>query len=434
MLTKQELLTKIQSHFPDAILNYVADKYDFPNEPAMCFIPSRNLYIEYFPERPQFWVEDFDAELHPDGDELVTQSDEFMNFMMCQTSIKNKDVDKDFEASIQSEIDRWLIYRENKRKAAKENSLNYVVFWDEKLEDAELWFAMGCPDGHDYDYEYSWLPQKDLLEYPLVKITGRPGNLSKIVKHFQFFEFFWRELAIWYNNDTFRNRGKLQAYLYANRYKYINKMPDELTTPEILRGLTISGVLKGYTVFDSKLMQEVINKYHPTSIYDPCAGWGERMLTAFINNVRYVGVDVNDGLIPGYVNMMNFYNMKNCFFIHGDSSEYDIEDGHDMVITCPPYGNIEYYSDYGAENLKDEDFHIWWGKVVEKIAKKKIKYFCFQINTKYRDGMLKIVENAGYKLIDELYFSTNKSSHFNRKKNGVNLKTEKESMLVLEII
>ena len=47
---------------------------------------------------------------------------------------------------------------------------------------------------------------------------------------------------------------------------------------------------------------------------------------------------------------------------------------------------------------------------------------------------LKIVEDAGYKLIDELYFASNKSSHFNRKKDGVNLKTEKESMLVLELI
>lgn len=430
MLTKQELLTKIKTQFPDALMNHIDDKYDFPNEPSLCFIPSRNLYIEYFPERPQFWVEDFDFELHPEGDEVITQSDEFMDFMMQQTFTD----DKETAASIQAEIDRWLDIRNDKRKVAKSSRLNYVVFWDEKLEDAELWFAMGCPNGHDYDYEYSWLPQKDLLEYPLVKLTGRPGNLSKIVKHFQFFEFFWRELAIWYNNDAFRNRGKLQAYLYANRYKYINKMPDELTAPEILRGLTISGVLRGYTVFDAKLMQEVIDKYHPTSIYDPCAGWGERMLTAFINNIPYVGVDVNEGLVPGYLNMIRYYNIEDCFLINGDSAEYDIEDEHDMVITCPPYGDIEYYSDDGAENLNDEDFHIWWSKVVEKIANKKIKYFCFQINTKYRDSMLKIAEDAGYKLIDELYFATNKSSHFNRKKDGVNFKTEKESMLVLEIV
>ncbi len=34
----------------------------------------------------------------------------------------------------------------------------------------------------------------------------------------------------------------------------------------------------------------------------------------------------------------------------------------DAVITCPPYGNLEIYSDKGAENLSDENFILWWGE------------------------------------------------------------------------
>ena len=430
-MTKQELLTRLLTKYPDGIPYYICDQYNFPEERAFCYIPSRKLYIEYFPERPQFWVEYFDEELHPEGDEMITQSDEFMDFMMQQTFTDNKEL----ADSILSEVNnRWLGIREQKRKTARENNLNYIVFWDEKLEDAELWFAMNCPDGQDWICEYSWLPEREVLDYPLCELTGTPTNLSKIVKHFQFFEFYWRELAIWHNNDTFRNHGKVQAYLYANRYKYINKLPNELNNAEILRGLTISGVVRGYTVFDAKLMYEVIYKYKPKSIYDPCAGWGERMLVAHCSNVSYTGVDVNPGLIDGYVNMMNHYNMVDCELLHGDSSQYDLERDYDMVVTCPPYGDIEYYSDNGAENLKYDEFLTWWKAVVEKVAARNIKHFCFQINNRYRDDMLKIVENAGYQLIDELYFKSNKSSHFNRKKDGVNLKTEKESMLVLELM
>lgn len=44
-----------------------------------------------------------------------------------------------------------------KRQMAQEHHLNYVVFWYDTLEDVELWLALNCPDGHDYDVEYSWL-------------------------------------------------------------------------------------------------------------------------------------------------------------------------------------------------------------------------------------------------------------------------------------
>ena len=430
-MEKNALLQQIKLKYPDAIENYISDKYNFPKRPAFCYIPSRDLYIDIFNVQPRFWCEDYDESLHPEGDELITQSDEFMNNMM-HIVMKNEKTDKEAAAEAQSIIDFWLDDMDKRRHAARDNNLNYVVFWDENLADAEFWLALDCPNGQDWKREYSWLPERDIDIYPLYKLTGKPMNLSKIVKHFQFFEFYWRELALWYNNDVFRNHGRLQGYLFANRYKYINKKPDELSDVEILRGLTISGVLRGYTTFDAKLMYEVIDKYQPKSIYDPCAGWGERMLASFCRGISYTGVDINAGLIEGYKNMMNYYKMDGCLLIHGDSAEYDLKDDFDMVVTCPPYGDIEYYSDDGAENLSYDEFLKWWKAVVSKIAVKKPKHFCFQINTKYRNDMLRIVEDAGYDLIDELYFKSNKSSHFNRKKNGVNLKTEKESMLVLE--
>lgn len=44
-----------------------------------------------------------------------------------------------------------------KRETARKNALNYIVFWDYNLKDANLWFSEGCPDGHDYERPYSWL-------------------------------------------------------------------------------------------------------------------------------------------------------------------------------------------------------------------------------------------------------------------------------------
>lgn len=44
-----------------------------------------------------------------------------------------------------------------KRSRAKESKLNYVVFWKMDLSDANIWFSTGCPDGRDWDHEYSWM-------------------------------------------------------------------------------------------------------------------------------------------------------------------------------------------------------------------------------------------------------------------------------------
>lgn len=51
----------------------------------------------------------------------------------------------------------WTIKDVEKRAVAQNNHLNYVVFWDSALRDSDLWFSMGCPDGQDWKYEYSWM-------------------------------------------------------------------------------------------------------------------------------------------------------------------------------------------------------------------------------------------------------------------------------------
>lgn len=51
----------------------------------------------------------------------------------------------------------WTVRDVRKRKIAAEHKLNYVVFWGCKFADVEKWFELGCPDGRDWDHEYSWM-------------------------------------------------------------------------------------------------------------------------------------------------------------------------------------------------------------------------------------------------------------------------------------
>lgn len=263
-----------------------------------------------------------------------------------------------------------------------------------------------------------------------LKFTGTPYNLTKIAKTYQFDVFYERERKLWNENNEYHGLP-LQIWLYHNRLKYLGKSPLELSKFEIVRGFTISGILKGYTAFDTSLMHCVIEKYDVTSVYDPCAGWGERMLYCRYHDIIYHGVDVNKKLQSGYQRLMHDFDVQNQHIVFGDSSMVDLSeiDSVDAVITCPPYGSIEVYSEYGAENLLDQDFLKWWSNVVCNALVLNIKYFCFQINRKWRDRMVEVVLNCGFDLIDEFYFDTNKSSHFTRR-NGVDIKCEYESMLV----
>lgn len=327
-------------------------------------------------------------------------------------------------------IRTWCGADIQKRAKARENDLNYVVFWDGQLRDAMLWVSLDCPAGRDWDREYSWLPEREItntLRRPDLKFSK--ASFIQLAKYYQFENFYRREIEKWHENPDFRGTS-LQVYLYHNRLKYLNKNPEALSDFELARGFKISGILKGNTSFDATLMQRVLREYDIKSVYDPCAGWGERMLCCAAAGAAYHGVDVNSNLEPGYKRMISELDLRECSIIFRDSAGVVPPSGTQAVITCPPYWNTEIYSDAGAENLDYPGFISWWERVVgDCLSAGSLEYFCFQVNQRYRDDMCGPLHKAGWKLADELHYDRNPVSHFN-KPDGNTTKREYESMLV----
>lgn len=261
------------------------------------------------------------------------------------------------------------------------------------------------------------------------KLINTPINFSRTVKQYQFDVFYERELALWQQNPTYRGMP-LQEWLYHNRMKYLGKRPDELTQAEIMRGFTISGILKGYTVFDTSLMHEAVQKYGIKSVYDPCAGWGERMLYCYHNGLQYLGVDVNQKLKPGYEAMIDDLNMQDQRVMFADSGTYTPTGHVDAIICCPPYGDTEIYSLDGAENLSEQDFMAWWRRVVKNASRLSPEYFCLQVNQKWHGYLVSVIRDAGFKQVDEFFYKHSRSSHMTRR-GGRNRKHEYESMVVM---
>lgn len=317
-----------------------------------------------------------------------------------------------------------------KRECACANNLNYVTLWDNDGMDADLWFAMGMPIGQDWEREYSWLPYHYIPEDVDVQnmhLSWR--SLSAIVKDAQRKVFYKRELELW-NENPLRNGkwGTVQAFLYANRYKYLNKLPNQLTDRMLLRSFRISGLHMGYTSFNSALMRQVIDKYNVKSVYDPCAGWGERMMTCGKLGVSYEGCDINAELFDGYKKLAKLIDGFKPVLHNNDSANQLVTGDADAIITCPPYKGIEVYSDSGAENLSDEEFAAWWSDVAKNCSYGKAKVFAVQTNQACRKVFKDALEEHGWQLKEELLFDNNQKSHFHRV-SGMT-KHEYESMLV----
>lgn len=330
-------------------------------------------------------------------------------------------------------IQNWTTTDVVKRETARKHRLNYVVFWDNQLDDAKLWFALGCPDGQDWKEEYSWLPKRQIsFSRKFPEILSSAKWITAAAKSANGNIFYKNEIAAWNENFSI-SRGKLQGRLYANRFKYLGKLPDELTDAEILRGLSIARLVKdNYSSFDAGGMLNVFSRYNVKSVYDPCAGWGERLLACGANNIPYVGCDINSDLHIGYDKLIQHYGLQNVSVICDDSSNYDATNNtHDTVFTCPPYGNREIYTEVGAENLSDEEFLLWWDSVVKHSISPTTKYFMYQIDKKHCDDMNRVLQGNGLIFIEEIVASD--STRHENKAKGKRIRENYEAIQVFAI-
>ena len=103
---------------------------------------------------------------------------------------------------------------------------------------------------------------------------------------------------------------------------------------------------------------QLYHKYKPTAILDPFCGFGGRLVAAMIQNINYIGVDLNIDLKSGYDKIkedLGNLSESNVEIIFQDALSVDFSNKHyDMVFTSPPYENIEIY-----KNMEKKTTHEW---------------------------------------------------------------------------
>jgi hypothetical protein len=157
---------------------------------------------------------------------------------------------------------------------------------------------------------------------------------------------------IWFNKNKMKKEKYVKKFL--NFYKKNNK-PDY---PEIkimfrLTNLYFSSV----SIFKPLIAMDVYCRFKPKCVLDFTMGWGGRLVGACALNIpKYIGVDYNQNLKTPYNKMCRFLKKHSqtkmeLYFQDALTVDYSKFD-YDLVLTSPPYYNIETY---GGNKQKSKD-------------------------------------------------------------------------------
>jgi hypothetical protein len=93
--------------------------------------------------------------------------------------------------------------------------------------------------------------------------------------------------------------------------------------------------------------------------YDPCGGWGDRLLAAQSCGVEYYCREMNPLVIAGYVAQQQLFGGNISFEYKGAEEDCPRENYFDLVFTSPPYWKAEKYHGKEQSYLKYKKFDEW---------------------------------------------------------------------------
>lgn len=167
----------------------------------------------------------------------------------------------------------------------------------------------------------------------------------------------WKEIGL--QSETGRDTGLLGSGLKSLAKK---------------KGMSLTGT----SIFDPVLCEVVYNWFCPKDgvVYDPFAGGSVRGVVAELLGRHYIGIDLSEKQVDA--NQVNADKLGVCPAWHCDDSrnadEYLPDGSADLIFSCPPYHNLEKYSDHPLDlsNMNYTDFLEAYSDIIS-IACRKLK-------------------------------------------------------------
>lgn len=176
----------------------------------------------------------------------------------------------------------------------------------------------------------------------------------------------------------------------------------------------------GTSRFDS-VLSEICLKWFGIeggTVYDMFAGGNVRGAITSLCGYKYIGIDLNGEQIEANIRRNDALKLPNIEWHTDDALNADkyVDDGSvDLLFTCPPYGDLEQYTDDPRDlsNMNYDEFIKVYDRIIETACKKlKDNRFAVIVVGDFRDkegfyrGFVRDTvtsfEKAGMKLYNEL--------------------------------
>lgn len=209
---------------------------------------------------------------------------------------------------------------------------------------------------------------------------------------------------------------KVKKALFTNILMHSTPYPSELR-----KMLIMTAGLGSVTKYRTITAKSIVQYFNATRVFDPCVGWGGRMLGTLSANetTRYVGCEPDTHTSDGLINILNDEaipkDVTSRAEIYNDPVELvlpTLSETFDMILTSPPYYNLEIYTSGDQSTKKFPSWDDWvsqWLKptilgclellTAEGTSCWSVKNFRSNKHYPLADVVKKIHEEKGWRLV-----------------------------------
>ena len=142
--------------------------------------------------------------------------------------------------------------------------------------------------------------------------------------------------------------------------------------------------------FKSSTAKYIYKLFNAKNVLDPTAGWGGRLLGASSLGIEYTGLDTNTNLREGYNQMMKDLDIKNCYMFYEDCLSFPFQMiDPDLILTSPPYANLELYEHMDEWENQDDFYKTFMIPLFKKIDDETDCPVCINMSPKMYNDLIK---------------------------------------------
>ena len=256
---------------------------------------------------------------------------------------------------------------------------------------------------------------KNLVKFP-ADVNPRKFCGNKILYHYQMKNLLecrrgeknWKTLKEWFDDDELKEQLWKDSIVRNRRDKSPYPSPTDVYECHRLNNGSI-------VFFKSSTAKYIYKLFNAKNVLDPTAGWGGRMLGAMSLGINYTGIDTNINMKDAYENMMDIdknmihrhhsgyisatentlplslggreYRMKmiwkSCLDVDFTESDYD------LVLTSPPYSNMEIYEHMTPWKTDDDYYKDFLIPLLNKLHEETNCPLCINVSPKIYQTLIK---------------------------------------------